>query len=258
MKDQKQQLLLETAEQNNEIIYKDNKVWAKLDWIIPWNKNPKFIEDIDLEKLKNQIKELDVYKPLVVAFNDTNAIILGGNQRFKALKELAKENPEKYKYVWVSLVECINDEERLKYALSDNLSLGKYKKEELYEIIKPLANQGTLFNDYGIEISNTQSLMDFCEDFIMGEEEVKKRSMKNTMKELKINDETIHIIEEMVDYSKTKNKIEDVEIKGITEKNEKYPIIFWFENKDEWQKAYDTFSINGTRQMNKDLLLEKI
>lgn len=117
------QMLLKTAENNKEIIYKDNKTYAKLSWIKPWAKNPKSITDDNLQKIKNQIKELDLYKPLVIAFTNNEAIILGGNQRYRALSELAKEEPEKYEYVWVSIVQAWTDEEKLKYALSDNLKL---------------------------------------------------------------------------------------------------------------------------------------
>jgi len=257
MKNPKQQLLLEIAEQNKEIIYKDNKVLAKLNWIIPWNKNPKFIKEENLEKLKKQIVELDVYKPLLIALNDTNAIILGGNQRHKALKELAKENPEKYEYVWISLVEAESDAERLKYCLSDNTNLGEYNREELYELIKPLADQPSLFADYDIEINEPQDIKQFVDDFVIGVDELRIKQLKKQLKEAGINDETIDIVVQMSSFNRDDNRIEDVNIKGACMKAERYPLAFWVEDKEVWEKLFNVFSVGGTQRLNTQLLVDK-
>ena len=98
----------------------DGKILAKLNDLRLWPKNPRIAEDKDLERLKKQIKELGVYKPLLVT---PDGEILGGNMRFKMLKELVKEDPIKYEFVWVSVVDAWTDSERLKYALSDNAQL---------------------------------------------------------------------------------------------------------------------------------------
>ena len=83
--------LLELAEGSKEIIYKDNKTLAKLDWLRPWKKNPRDAGKKDLEKLEAQIEELGVYKPLIVYLEKDNATILGGNQRYKILKSLREK-----------------------------------------------------------------------------------------------------------------------------------------------------------------------
>jgi hypothetical protein len=250
------ELLLKTAEQNQEIIYKDNKVYAKLSWLVPWAKNPKTITDDNLEKIKRQIKDLGLYKPLLVCFNNTNAIILGGNQRFKALKELAIEEPEKYEYVWISLVKAWKDEEMLKYALSDNLNLGKYDRSQLNELVKPLGNQPALFKDYDIEISDPQAMDEFLKDCTLSENELKLKNVKAVLRDAGINDETIEIVKEMSTYNRAENKVENVDLKGTCMKTEKYPLQFWVEDKEIWDKLFNTYSVNNTQRLNTELLIK--
>lgn len=85
-----------------------------------WEKNPRTIDEKQLERLKSQIKKLGVYKPLLV---NQDMIVLGGNQRLKAYKEIGIKN------VHVSVVETENEKEMLEYALSDNDRMGDYDEE---------------------------------------------------------------------------------------------------------------------------------
>lgn len=233
-------------------IFQDGKTLAPLSSLGQWAKNPKFIKEENLEKLKTQIKELGVYKPLVVTEDGT---ILGGNQRYKALMEIYKDAPDTL--VWISIVEAWTDTERLKYCLSDNLSLGEYKREELYEIIKPLSDQQSLFKDYDLEIPNTQAIKDFVDDYILGEDELKLKQLKRNLSEVGINEETIEIIEQMSKYHKEKNKIEDVEIKGTEKTKERYPLQFWIDSKEDYDRLNLFYSVNGTRNLDAKLLIEK-
>lgn len=85
---------------NTKIV--DGKVVASIKDLIPWAKNPRRVEDKDLSRLEKQILQLGVYKPLLVTPNGT---ILGGNQRYKALKKLHAE--EKIgEFIWVSEVDA--------------------------------------------------------------------------------------------------------------------------------------------------------
>lgn len=54
--------------------------------------NPRAISEEEMEKLKNSLKEFDYVDPLIV--NDVNNHIVGGNQRWHALKELGYEEVE--------------------------------------------------------------------------------------------------------------------------------------------------------------------
>lgn len=199
-------LLLEIAEDQKEIIYKENKTLAKLSWLRSWDKNPRTAEKKDLSKLKAQIEELGVYKPLVVYLEKDNATILGGNQRYKILKELRKEyeakGSDKYEYVWVSVVNAENDVEKLKYALSDNFSAGTYSREKLKEIIN--AEQGNLFSDYQLEFGDKQEIEDFISSIEKTEEEIKLDNISKNLKEVGIEEDIINDIREMSNCGKQK------------------------------------------------------
>jgi hypothetical protein len=103
----------------------DKLLWD-IDKLQEWDKNPRTISKENFERLKNQIKELGEYKPLLITKDGT---VLGGNMRLKAYRELG------YKKVWVSIVEANTEEGKIKYALSDNDNLGEYQKDELIKLI---------------------------------------------------------------------------------------------------------------------------
>jgi len=87
-----------------------------------WDKNPRNIKEKDFERLKKQIKELGQYKPLLITPDGT---VLGGNMRLRAYRDMD------IKEAWVSVVDPKNEEEALKYALSDNDRAGYYDNDLL-------------------------------------------------------------------------------------------------------------------------------
>lgn len=92
-----------------------------------WDKNPRGISTADFKRLKQQIQNLGMYKPLIV---DEDGTVLGGNMRLRALRELGVDT------VWVSVVNPEDDAKRLEFALSDNDRAGYYEKEELAELVE--------------------------------------------------------------------------------------------------------------------------
>jgi len=102
-----------------------------IDKVEPWDENPKGIKKADYERLKRQIQKLGVYKPLVVCKENGKYVVLGGNMRIRALKELGVKEVE------VSVVEAKTDREKLEYSLSDNDRAGFYEEDKLAEIIWP-------------------------------------------------------------------------------------------------------------------------
>lgn len=199
-------LLLEIAEQNGEIIYKENKTLAKLSWLRSWDKNPRVTEKTQLDKLKAQIEELGVYKPLVIYLEKNNGTILGGNQRYKILKELQKEYQEKgitkYDYVWVSVVNAESDVDKLKYAISDNFSAGTYSREKLREVLK--ADQASLFSQYQIEFEEKQEIEDLISDLAKSDEQIKLEGLKKSLKEAGVDQDIIEDVAEMTVYGSEK------------------------------------------------------
>ena len=87
-----------------------------------WDKNPRNINKKDFERLKRQITELGQYKPLLVT---QEGVVIGGNMRLKALRDMG------VKQAWVSVITVADENELMKYALSDNDRAGYYDGDML-------------------------------------------------------------------------------------------------------------------------------
>lgn len=113
-----------------------------------WEKNPRSINEVDLERLKKQIKRLGLYKPLLIT---EDGIVLGGNMRLRALQALGE------KQVWVSVVDAPDDDKKLEYALSDNDRAGQYVEEELAELL----SKSTLDRDmFAVDLGEATAVND--------------------------------------------------------------------------------------------------
>lgn len=105
--------------------------------------NPRIIKDEKFEKLKKSIKEFPkmmALRPMVI--NQDN-IVLGGNMRLKALKELGYTDvPDE----WVKRAEDLTDEEARRFIIADNVGFGEHD----WDI---LANQwdSIKLRDWGLE-----------------------------------------------------------------------------------------------------------
>jgi len=248
-------LLLEIAEQNKEIIYKDNKTLAKIGWLKTWKKNPRISEEKDRTRLKKQIEQLDVYKPLVVYLEKNNATILGGNHRYQVLKELHKKYPKKYEYLWVSVVNADSDEDKLKYALSDNDAIAKYSHEKVKELIEPFISQPDLFKQYGIELESNSTIDEFINDIAMTEQELQFKGVKKQLKEFGINDETLEVLEEMTEFNKQKEKLGDVNMQGEVLK-QRMPLMFWLDDSVLYEQLQEIFDSGYANKYDTDKLLK--
>ena len=129
-----------------DIFQKENKTFARTDFLKPWDKNPRMITERDYEKLKKDLKA-EQFKPLLILDNGT---VLGGNMRIRAYKENGVDK------VWVSVVSLRTEGElvdayvngkkdltfqneldaMLHYANRDNSPYGKDDKDRYAEIIQ--------------------------------------------------------------------------------------------------------------------------
>jgi len=105
--------------------------------------NPRVIKDHKFEKLKKSISEFPKMmelRPMVI--NEDN-IVLGGNMRLKALKDLGyKEVPEE----WVKRASDLTEEETRRFIIADNVGFGEHDWEML-------ANEWNVeeLEDWGLE-----------------------------------------------------------------------------------------------------------
>jgi len=250
--------LLELAERNKEIIYKDNKTLAKLDWLIPWAKNPRDAGKKDLGKLEAQIEELGIYKPLIVYLEKNNATILGGNQRYKILKSLrekyAKQGSDKYEYVWVSVVNADNDIDKVKYSLSDNFSAGTYSRDKLKEILN--AEQGNLFSNYELDFGGKQEIDEFIASIEKTENELKMENVSKQLKDIGIDDEIIEDIRAMSNLEETEFKQEKILGTGAIQFKDRkifvLKLVFGDENEELYSELLKTYNDGSNILKEKD------
>ena len=96
----------------------------KLSSIKPNPENPRLIKDDKFYKLVESIKtfgeKMMPLRPIVI---DENNTILGGNMRFKALKELGyKEVPTE----WIKPAKDLTEEQKKEFIIKDNVGFGNW------------------------------------------------------------------------------------------------------------------------------------
>ena len=100
----------------------------KINSIRPNPDNPRTVKDAAFAKLKKSIQEFPKMlelRPLVV---DGSGMVLGGNMRLKALKELGyKEVPDE----WIKRADELTDDEKRRFIIADNVPFGEWNFEEL-------------------------------------------------------------------------------------------------------------------------------
>lgn len=128
-----------------EVVQNKNEVWS-IEKLRVWDKNPRSIKEDDFERLKQQIKKLGIYKPLVVTADGT---VLGGNMRLRALQDLGEKD------VWVSVVEAADETTKVEYALSDNDRAGEYDVDQLAELV---ADKEIDIKLYKVDLGTPQTL----------------------------------------------------------------------------------------------------
>jgi len=123
-----------------------------------WKKNPRNIRTKDFERLKKQILELGVYKPLVCYEENGKYITLGGNMRLRALRELGLREVE------ISVVYPKTEAEKIKYSLSDNDRAGEYDEQALAELTYPYIEEINL-EDFKVDRGSQESLRQILEEY---------------------------------------------------------------------------------------------
>lgn len=118
--------------------------------------NPRLIKDDRFEKLKKSIQDFPkmmALRPMVV---NADMVVLGGNMRLKALKELGyKEVPNE----WIKKADTLTDEEIKRFIIVDNVGFGDHDWDVL-------ANEwdATELTSWGLDIPNFDNKLEAEED----------------------------------------------------------------------------------------------
>ena len=136
----------------------------KLSTIKPNPNNPRVIKDHKFEKLKKSINEFPKMmelRPMVI--NDDN-IVLGGNMRLKALKDLGyKEVPSE----WVKQAKELTEDETRRFIIADNVGFGEHDWEMLANEWDSLE-----LDEWGLDVWQQPTEVDYS---ILDEEDVSEQ-----------------------------------------------------------------------------------
>jgi len=156
----------------------------------PNPKNPRIIKDGKFQKLVKSIQEFpDMLnkRPLVVFTDvDNKYVVLGGNMRLKACKEIGlKEIP-------IIVADEWTEEQKNEFLIKDNVGFGEWDWDSL-------ANEWDVesLDSWGLDLPilmNEPSL-----DELIGEEKNKPASMKITFKTVEQLQEAENDIQELID-----------------------------------------------------------
>lgn len=126
--------------------------------------------DADKARLKKQIVSLGQYKPLLVTMDKAGrGIVLGGNMRLTALRELVAEGHGQFEKVWISIVQAEDDKTKLEYALSDNDRAGTYDNKNLFDMVEGMPDFD--LQGYSIDYGGATSLQDIVDRYTETEED---------------------------------------------------------------------------------------
>ncbi len=90
--------------------------------------NPRVIKDDKFKKLIKSIKEFPKMMELRPMVVNSDNIVLGGNMRLKALKELGyKEVPKE----WIKSADDLTEDEQREFIIKDNIGFGQHDWEIL-------------------------------------------------------------------------------------------------------------------------------
>jgi hypothetical protein len=111
--------------------------------------NPRFIRDDQFERLCKSLKEFPEMAQLREVVVDENMVILGGNMRFRAMKE----NGEKE--VVVKIADGLSEQQKREFIIKDNSGFGSWDFEMLANDFGELP-----LEDWGLDISGMETAAD--------------------------------------------------------------------------------------------------
>ena len=166
--------------------------------------NPRVIKDDRFKKLVKSIVEFPKMMELRPMVINKDNIVLGGNMRLKALKELGyKEIPDS----WVKRADELTEEEQRRFIIADNVGFGEHDWEML-------ANEWDVeeLGEWGLDIPEFDNIQD---------ESFELENNENDLFDIELPfytpSELMPKIEELAEYEKTKILIEKIEMLKINE-----------------------------------------
>jgi len=147
--------------------------------------NPRILKDDKFKKLVKSIKEFPKMMELRPMVIDKNNIVLGGNMRLKALKELDyKDIPDN----WVKRADELTEVEKERFIIADNVGFGVWDWDELNENW----DENNLI-DWGLEIPEFEAeILEAKEDDYQEPETMQVDVIKGDLVEFVCDDGRVH------------------------------------------------------------------
>lgn len=147
--------------------------------------NPRILKDDKFKKLVKSIKEFPKMMELRPMVIDKNNIVLGGNMRLKALKELGyKDIPNN----WVKRADELTEAEKERFIIADNVGFGVWDWDELNENW----DENNLI-DWGLEIPEFEAeILEAKEDDYQEPETMQVDIIKGDLVEFICSDGRVH------------------------------------------------------------------
>jgi hypothetical protein len=157
--------------------------------IKPNPNNPRVLRDDKFKKLKKSIQEFPEMLELREIIVDEDMVILGGNMRYKALKELG------IKDVPVKIAKGLTEEQKKEFIIKDNVGFGEWD----WAILANEWDSASL-DDWGLDVPSEWGVNpdDLDTDFNLPDgEKAPFQQMTFTMA-----DEQANVIKQMIDEAK--------------------------------------------------------
>lgn len=92
--------------------------------------NPRVLKDAKFKKLKKSIEDFPKMMKLRPIIVDNDGMILGGNMRFRALKEIYGKSGE-VPDAWIKRADDLTEDEKKQFIIKDNSSFGDWDWDAL-------------------------------------------------------------------------------------------------------------------------------
>lgn len=218
-----------------------------IDKLIPMERNPRKMDEHDFEELKTSIQKYGLVEPLV--FNKRSGHVVGGHQRLTALKSLGHTEVE-------VVVVDLSEEQELDLNLRLNRTSGSFDDDMLASIISDLqkADESLSGGFKGYEINDyIHSISDDGIKDVMGKEKSRDELVEE-LREQGFSEDEANAMADVKIFGED-GGVEKSEVEG-KQVNERFPIIFWADTKDEHEFYKRIYGTNRKVDWNYDKFKE--
>jgi ParB-like chromosome segregation protein Spo0J len=193
--------------------------------------NPRVIKDEKFDKLVKSIRDFPKMMELRPMVINSDNIVLGGNMRLKALKELGyKEVPNE----WVKRAEDLTEDEQRQFIIKDNVGFGEHDWEVL--VTEWDADE---LSEWGLDIPNKKEV-DEKDLFDIDLPFYEPSEIKPEINELANIDKTIELINK-IDLLKIEDNLKEIlKIRAsfFTDFNFQKIADFYYKESDEVKEVF--------------------